>query len=387
MRLHYIILIALPWCILLDIHSQNKVTSIVLDEKMIPIPYATVYNNNTHRGAITNEEGRFTLIAQPSDVIIIRCLGYHEYKNTAEKLQNSGRVVLKEAFYELNEVIVTPKKDDAKSIIKKFHANIRKNYPTKATLINGVYKEYSLIGNEYCNFSQYDIDLMLESIASRSRPDYHIKVHDHTSFRHSNFTNDENEICRMESDAYFMKLWLYWCSFLWDFKKYQYWYAGFTTYNESEIAIIKFSPKHPKINIRRYTGVMYIDLKTYALVFVNSEIMQPYDMDFIFYKGLWQKTKKSEVKIMFEFSDGFYYPAFMINKATMSLNVSKGILTVDYIFNFFTKQIDFDPMSFVSDSIPLEKFNINGVLERSKDYKSDFILETEKEKQFFNYLK
>ena len=61
------------------VHSQVKVTAVVLDEKGGPVPYASVYNDHSLRGVITNEEGRFELDAQPNDSIRIRCLGYQEH--------------------------------------------------------------------------------------------------------------------------------------------------------------------------------------------------------------------------------------------------------------------------------------------------------------------
>jgi len=165
------------------VHPQLKVNALIRDDKAIPLPFATVYNSMTQHGVITNEEGRFELVAQPSDVIVIRLLGYHEYQSTAEEIQNTGNVVLKEAIYHLNEVTVTPNAYNINSILKKFRNNIRKNYPKQAVVINGIYKGYSQMDNEYYGFIQCDVDIQIKSIASYSRPTIHTKVHDYKVLR------------------------------------------------------------------------------------------------------------------------------------------------------------------------------------------------------------
>ena len=104
-------------------------------------------------------------------------------------------------------------------------------------------------------------------------------------------------------------------------------------------------------------------------------------MDYVHYKGNWQKTKKLENKIMFEFSDNYYYPAYVISNVTMGIKEPTGNLTVNFGFNFFTKSIDYYPKDFVAESISLNQLSNTDFLDQSKDYKSDFILETEQERQ------
>ena len=131
-------------------HAQIKVKAILLDNKSIPIPYANVYNKNTRHGVIANAEGRFEMDCRPNDSIVISCIGYQGYKNLASKLQNDSVIKLKDAIYNIGEITVTP--NDAEDIVRKVHARIRRNYPKRPAVIIGVFKEYSVIENEYYGF-------------------------------------------------------------------------------------------------------------------------------------------------------------------------------------------------------------------------------------------
>ena len=381
------IFILLLFCSISAVHSQVRISVVVLDEKGVPIPYASIYNRSVNRGVITNNEGRFEMICQTNDAIVIRCMGYQEFKRTAGQLQYAETVTLKQAIFNLDEVIVTPKSIDAVSIVKRFHDNIRRNYPKQTTKINGVYKEYSRVGSEYSGYLQCDIDIHINSIASRSRPDYKTKVNDYALFRNS----DDNKKRRyIITDAYYSHFWIYWYDFLWNYKNYKYRHDGYTTYDESELVKIYFQPKRYEKPVRQYKGTMYIDMKTHALVFLHFE-MVPYKQDYIFFRGNWQKTIKLDNKIIFGFSDGYYYPTHVIFKATIlvkepvdedkRLPINKDALTVDFVHNFFTKNVEYNPKGFIGENTPPDQLISNGLLNQSSDYKSDFILETEQEKQ------
>ena len=129
---------------------------------------------------------------------------------------------------------------------------------------------------------------------------------------------------------------------------------------------------------------MYIDIKTYAMIFLHYEIKQPYEMRFEFYNGNFQKTKKLERKIMFNFKNGYYCPAYVISKSTMMFKQPGENITIDFVYNFFIKNIEFSPKGFVADDISLDQLSSTGFLDESTDYKSDFILETDQEKQLLH---
>jgi hypothetical protein len=383
--MRHIIIITLLIYSFANVHSQIHLKAVLLDSLGIPIPYAAVYNRNSYRGVITNAEGRFVMDCKPTDKIVISCLGFQEYKNTANQIQNDSIITLKEAIYNIDEILVTP--NDAEYIVKKFHAKIRQNYPKRTTIIGGVYKEYSVIENEYYGFLQCDVDILINSIASHSHPIYKTKTNGYKSFRHL----DRENVELISPESRFNNFWLYNYPFLWNFKEYQYHFMGYTFFDESKLIKIMFSPKYIDRYVNQVEGTMYIDKNTFALVFLQYEML-PNEKDFSLYKGRLQKPLKGELKIMFEFRDGYYYPTYVISKQTSMGIVSdwkvkpsnKDTINIDFVFNFFTKDIKYNPMDFVADSLSLDKlrFNIKGkIFDQSKDYKSIFILETEAEKQ------
>ena len=378
------ILILLLLCSFSAVYSQVRISVVVSDEKGAPIPYATVYNNSTNSGAITNDEGRFEMNTQPSDVIVIRCLGYQEFQSVAEQLQKDDTIILKEAIFNIEEVVVTPNSNDAKSIIKKFRFRIPSNYKRQPAQVSGVYKEYSLIENEYSAFFQCDMDILINSIASYRGP-FKTKVDNYKSFIQS-----DSKIIWWElmSESNYRLLGLSIYSFLWNFKNYQYRNMGYITYNKSKLIKVSCYPTHINKSLEQYEGTMYFDMKTYALVFLHFEML-PNEVDYLLSeKGIWQKTSKQEIKIMFEFKDGYYYPAYVIRKITGLAEIFDGNANpdhvnadkVDIVFNFFTKNIEYNPSIFIEDGFSVSQLRSKRVLNQS-NYKSNFILETEQEKQ------
>jgi hypothetical protein len=202
---------------------------------------------------------------------------------------------------------------------------------------------------------------------------------------------DRENVELIETKSRLTSFCLYDYSWLWNFKKYQYRSMGHTFFNESELIKILFSPKQIDKFANQAEGTMYIDKNTYALVFLQYEML-PNDIGYILYKGRWQKNLKGETKIMFGFRDSYYYPSFVIKKQTSSIKVShwkvkpnnKDTVNIDIVFNFFTKDIEYKPKGFDADSLSLDKLKYNfknKIFDQSKDYKSDFILETEAEKK------
>ena len=379
-----IVLIALALCSVFAAHSQVKVTTIVSDEKGAPIPYATVYNNSTNSGVITNDEGRFEMNAQPDDVIVIRCLGYQEFQSVADQLQKDDTVILKDAIFSLDEVIVTPNSNDAKSIVKKFRFRIPSNYKRQPTQVSGVYKEYLLAENKYSSLFQCDMDILINSIASYKGL-FKTKVDNYKSYIQSDSKRIWWEIA---AENNYKLLGIYSYIFLCNLDIYQYRNMGYLTYGKSKLVKVSFYPKQINKSVEQYEGTMYFDMKTYALVFLHFEML-PNEADFrLSEKGVLQKVIKQEIKIMFESKDGYYYPAYVIRKITGLAGISDGNVNADQVnadqveivYNFFTKNIEYKPSVFIEDGFSISQLRSKRTLNQS-DYKSNFIIETEQEKQ------
>lgn len=111
--------------------SSQSVSSKLLDSvTQKPIPYATVQWANK-KGAITNEEGRFSLMlpedTQPSDSLFISCMGYESLARPLNQFNRPAIYLVPKAI-ELSGVIVSNKQFTAEEIVHKMKESIERNY-------------------------------------------------------------------------------------------------------------------------------------------------------------------------------------------------------------------------------------------------------------------
>jgi hypothetical protein len=108
-----------------------QIKGIITDEKGNPLPFVTVFEENTYSGTTSNEQGNFQLnVKEPGkNKIVFQYLGFKTQKLTVSS--DSKIVVLDVKMYEesftLNEVIIDAKHNPANTIIKKAIANKKEN--------------------------------------------------------------------------------------------------------------------------------------------------------------------------------------------------------------------------------------------------------------------
>lgn len=369
----------LAMCTFVVAHAQNSIQATVSDEQGNPIPYVTVYNGVTKRSVITNKEGKFDITCQPGDGIFFTRLGYQEQKYTAGELQHVHEVTLKGATVEGSDASM-----DAKVVVRKFLEKIKKNYPVKAAILKGVYKESCYIENECYGFFQSDLDILINHLTSGATPAYKTKIYNLTASKHPDLTSP------MSSDSryYYIQLWLFRHSFLWNFTRYEFRNAGTITYNGSKLSKITFQPLQIDKSVKQFTGTMYIDLKSFALVYFQYDLLP--DEAGQVYEGRWGKYLKEESSILFGNNKGKYYPAYVIFERTLlgigseweapSLKDKENI-QIEFTFNFFTEEFKTDTKGFVSEC-QFYDLNLDRMVpvEHADNIKSDVILETEQEK-------
>ena len=86
--------------------EEIEVEGQVFDTDGSPMLGVSVVVKGTHRGVITDEEGRFTLKADANAVLVFRFLGY-QTQEIALNGRSSIRVQMKASTQELGEVTVT----------------------------------------------------------------------------------------------------------------------------------------------------------------------------------------------------------------------------------------------------------------------------------------
>ena len=161
--------------------NAQTVSSILLDSvTQRPIPYATVQWANK-KGAITNEEGRFSLLlqekTQATDSLFISCLGY---KSIAAPLNTFDKpaIYMAPSAIELKEVLVSNKQYTADEIIDLVEENLEKNYNfglTKKRLFfrrsshqNMIKRYFELKKSTIKEFNKKSMDSVINSLPRRT---------------------------------------------------------------------------------------------------------------------------------------------------------------------------------------------------------------------------
>ncbi|MBU2952072.1 DUF5686 and carboxypeptidase regulatory-like domain-containing protein [Tamlana agarivorans] len=118
-------------------HSQSITAQLIDKGNGNPIPYATI-KTNEHQGVISNEEGFFTIhIDESVKTLSISCLGYKHKTIETKDLKNTNTIItLEEALNQLDEVFISNKTPNARSIIAKARENLSKNYTSKLNKYN-----------------------------------------------------------------------------------------------------------------------------------------------------------------------------------------------------------------------------------------------------------
>lgn len=127
------------------LQAQNTLSGTVTDLKNQPLKGVSVYASELHKGTTTDENGKYTLSNLPNRNLKISFtfVGFATQNKTINSLQkeNSLDVILEEAIFEMDEVIVSTafNKIQSQNVMKVEHESI-KNLQRKgtATLIEGL---------------------------------------------------------------------------------------------------------------------------------------------------------------------------------------------------------------------------------------------------------
>ena len=109
--------------------AQTQIKGIITNQNNEVLPYATIYLKNTTTGTTSNANGQFEItIPNGHHILAVQFIGYQKYEtpiNATGQTQNFN-IVLTENNYQLNEVIITPGKEDpAYQIIRNCQAQRR----------------------------------------------------------------------------------------------------------------------------------------------------------------------------------------------------------------------------------------------------------------------
>lgn len=316
--------------IILAPHKESLDDEIVVNGKIIskkgkPVPFATIYFKRSSKGTIANEEGLFRLIANnthANDTLVVSCIGFEPTEILSEEYKKGNLLVnLKPSYFPIKDVIVRP--NNPEQLVMKSYEAISENHNTKTSLITAFFRESSKQNEEYISLSEALIEINKSSYTSSSQDLIRLmKGRNGTNINKSDLVN-----LVVEGGLYNgLRL---------DIAKYGSYFYGedalsecdfkflkSIVYNGRQTYVVWFDMKE-NINYAGYTGKMYIDAESLALVRAEFELsssgikyarsalvrktpkgyrVKPvfarYEVEYRFYSDLWNlHYARNEIKI------------------------------------------------------------------------------------------
>jgi hypothetical protein len=114
-----------------SISNFAQIKGTITDEKGNPLPFVSVFEENTYSGTTSNEQGKYQLnVKEPGkNKITFQYLGFKTQKRTISSDSKTITLDVKmpEESFALNEVVIDPKNNPAIAIIKSAIANKKNN--------------------------------------------------------------------------------------------------------------------------------------------------------------------------------------------------------------------------------------------------------------------
>ena len=104
--LRSLLLVFLVMGVFTSFAQERRVQGTVTDETGERLPGVTITVKNTVRGAITDAEGKFSILANPGDVIVFSMVGYVSIEHTLSASQTALNITLLASDTSLDEVVV-----------------------------------------------------------------------------------------------------------------------------------------------------------------------------------------------------------------------------------------------------------------------------------------
>lgn len=117
--------------LLLSISGFSQIKGTITDLQGNPLPYVSVFEENTYSGTTSNEQGKYQLNVKQigKNKIVFQYLGFKTQKIvvSAESKTVVLDIKMAEESFDLNEVVIDPKNNPANAIIRSAIANKREN--------------------------------------------------------------------------------------------------------------------------------------------------------------------------------------------------------------------------------------------------------------------
>jgi hypothetical protein len=329
MRNKILVIFILLFSLSIEVFSQDSIPGkfeisgrIIDSESGYPVSYATIGVARLGIGTVSNIDGDWTLRLPQyakNGILKVNCLGYTNQEIALSNLTNGSVIHLKPTNYELGEVVVVP---DTLIfyILNKAYKDIKENYPVKASLTKGFYRETQRISdslflyfneavlnvykNTYRNTSNFG-QIEVEKSRKNVFPGID-SLNDVRFYGGPHFPND--------LDIVFSR---------WDFirpSQFRYWkyeLEGMYKDSVSDIYTIRFyNRESPNGNFR---GKIYIDANSYA--YIGFELTRAGVNTSVTPSSSSYLPGNTTIKIGYTDKDGLKYLSY-INYKTNGLNTA-----------------------------------------------------------------
>lgn len=304
------------------------------------LPYVTVSLKKRVIGVVTNEEGKFDLYVPAdatNDTLFVNYLGYKHYLIDISQVRSPVIIKLQSTIVQLDEIVVRPLSPE--NYIQFAMRKIPQNYPSEPFQTVAYYREKtlenkSLIKSDEGIFQSYSpnyidtvvtqhqlllfrnaedaqkVQFMRKEIKNKQVKDSLKLVSGRDSSKTiidlgnsfggpANILKSGNIATKKEGFLDTLQ-----------FKSYKYSFAKSSSYNMDELMVIDFVSKG-KVNHRRESGKIYIDLKTQAIVKTQNSgdlVMPGIAKTILFFLSIGIKNPSFVKESEFQQVNGKWYP-------------------------------------------------------------------------------
>ena len=278
-------------CLFVSAVIQAQVTGIVFDaDTKEPLEYATIYCKAEGTGTVSNREGRFALfLKDPESEVAVSYMGYNTVKGT---LSSNSEIPLRRATILLATHTVTPI-EEAKKILKAVERQYRKNHHVNKAVCDVHLKQYDLADGKYVRAIDMMGELEIPTAKELKKTDrfrlsaVSAKIYVDTATAISNAPPEG--LFAVFSNPYILVNILSLVPNKYDFHTTRIYQDNAVVYK------IDFSYKKEKKNSGRFSGTLFIDEKTKAILEFRSH------QDRSFVKG--KRFKYNNEEFLFKLQD------------------------------------------------------------------------------------
>jgi hypothetical protein len=258
----------------------NYLTGTIIDDETLdPLPFATIGLKNKGRGTVTNINGEFGLKITAdiiNDTLSVSYLGYIRRDIPVKKaLGNNFVLSMKREFVSIPEIII--RTQVPQDIIARARFSIPRNYGYTPVLMTGFYREGVMKRSQLQNYSEAVLQIYKSAYSGTLLGDQ-IKIY--KSRKTDNADIRDTLTVRLKAGLSTC-LQLDGAKNLFDFlnresmNDYVYRMTDIVTYDEETAYVIEFEQRED-IDLPLYKGTIYINSTDYGILYTEFELNQAF---------------------------------------------------------------------------------------------------------------